>query len=101
MKITTNSKARAQRSDTTDADGATREITLADVLQELRQIRTVLASGQAELLTAKQAARLLGISVASLYRLAAANAKLKPITVGHGSKRWRRADLQRYVAECR
>jgi predicted DNA-binding transcriptional regulator AlpA len=73
-------------------------ITLADVVYELRAVRAVLASQQAELLSATAAARFLGISVATLYRLAANFVILKPITVSRGCKRWKRASLTAYVA---
>jgi len=77
------------------------EVSLADVVHELRQLRAAVTSQQAELLTGKQAAKFLGISVASLYRLAASTPALRAVTVGQGAKRWRRADLQKYVSELR
>jgi predicted DNA-binding transcriptional regulator AlpA len=77
---------------------ASEPATLDDLLRELRLLRGVLSSQSAELLTAKAASRLLGISVASLYRIAASDEKMRPVKVGTGSKRWRRADLQKYIS---
>src|ERR1043165_3136167 len=77
---------------------ASEPATLDDLLRELRLLRGVLSSQSAELLPAKAASRLLGISVASLYRIAASDEKMRPVKVGTGSKRWRRADLQKYIS---
>jgi predicted DNA-binding transcriptional regulator AlpA len=72
--------------------------TLDDLLRELRSIRAVLSQQSSELLTAKATAKLLGISVASLYRIAASDPRMRPVRVGTGSKRWRRTDLQKYIS---
>lgn len=71
------------------------------VLAELRAIRSLLASQQAELLTGKAAARFLGVSLATLYRLSSRFDTLRPVTVGQGCKRWKRTALAKYVADLR
>jgi predicted DNA-binding transcriptional regulator AlpA len=72
---------------------------ITDVVGELRAIRAILSDQTAELMRGKAAARFLGVSLATLYRMASANPLLRPVCVGTGCKRWRRADLQRYVSE--
>ncbi|MBI2805302.1 MAG: hypothetical protein HYX68_10035 [Planctomycetes bacterium] len=93
-----NDPERGTGHQASDSESDRRAITLADVVHELRAIRSVLASQQAELLTAKAAARFLSISVATLYRRAANIVILKPVAVSPGSRRWKRASLMQYVA---
>ncbi len=73
-----------------------RPATLDDVCRELRGLRAAIACKQAELLPASRAAEFLGVGRSTLYRLMAAEPLLKPVRLPAG-KRWRRADLQKYV----
>ena len=76
------------------------DASLADVVRELRALRSTLVAGHAELLTAAQAARFLGVGRSTFYRIVAAELGLKPVRMA-GGKRWRRADLQAYVDRLR
>jgi excisionase family DNA binding protein len=75
-----------------------RQVGLVDVVQELRALRAAIARQDAELMTAAQAARFLGIGKTKLYQLAALDERLKPVKLPGGGKRWRRADLEAFVA---
>jgi predicted DNA-binding transcriptional regulator AlpA len=67
--------------------------TLDTVLAELRAIRRVLEAQAAELLDARGAAALLGLSRSSFFRLVASGKLPKPIRFGEQLRRWRRAAL--------
>lgn len=79
-----------------EGDTAQETATIADVVHELRRLRRAIAGSQAELLSAPQAAAMLGLSTATLYRLVASG-KLPPgIRVG-GGRRWKRTDLTEWI----
>jgi excisionase family DNA binding protein len=72
--------------------------TLDDVFKVLRGIRADLRAGGAGLLTAKEAARFLGIGRSTLYRLATTDKMLQPVRIGPAkTRRWRRTDLQAWL----
>ena len=79
------------------------EPALATVVRELRAIRELLQTDHAELLDARQAAALLGIGEATLYRQRAAGEIPQPVRIGVGTAlvRWRRADLVEYIRKLR
>jgi hypothetical protein len=70
---------------------------LSDVLAALERIEAILAQDFAAVLSRKQAARYLGISPASLDRLAASVPDLRPIHPTPGRSVWRKVDLQKYL----
>ncbi len=70
---------------------------LKDVVAALERIEAILAEDMAAVLSRKQAACFLGISPASLDRLAAGNPELRPIHPTPGRSVWRKADLQAYL----
>jgi len=58
----------------------------------------ILATDDARLLTAREVAELLRISVRHVWRLAGAGALPAPIALGPQTKRWRLKDLRKRVA---
>lgn len=81
-----------------DAD-VTADVSLADVLAELRRLRRAVAGTQAELIDAGAAAALFGVSRATFFRLVSAGKVTKPLTVGAGCKRWRRSELSKLIEQ--
>jgi len=81
----------------TNLPTTTGPIELRDVLEALERIEALLAEDSAAVLSRKQAARFLGISPASLDRLAASVPELRPIHPTPGRSVWRKADLQAYL----
>lgn len=75
--------------------------TLNDVCDKLEEVRRILASQSAELLTREQAANYLGIGTKTLQRLAGMNVLLRPVKTERGGKRWRKRDLDAYVEKLR
>lgn len=55
-------------------------------------------SDQAALLCVNQVAALLQVSVRSVWRLRSAGELIEPVQIG-GNTRWRRAELERWIAE--
>ena len=82
---------------TADSSSNTAPIDLGDVLAALKRIESILAEESAAVLSRKQAASYLGISPASLDRLAASVPELRPIHPTPGRTVWRKADLKRYI----
>lgn len=79
-----------------------RELSMGVAL-ELRRLREAVERAGAErplLVTAKAAARLLGVSRSTLYRLVAEKVLPKPAK-NLGGSRWRRADLEQVAARLR
>ncbi len=78
------------------------DVGLAAVVRELRRVRELLEAQTTELLDARQAARFLGVSEATLYRLRAAGEVPASVRLGGGALiRWRRNDLQNYIEKLR
>jgi predicted DNA-binding transcriptional regulator AlpA len=67
--------------------------TLDAVLGELRRIRCAVQAQAAELLDARAAATMLGLSRSTFFRLVAAGKLPKPIRLGEQLRRWRRRTL--------
>jgi predicted DNA-binding transcriptional regulator AlpA len=67
------------------------------LLREVRRVRELLEADAAELLDAAAAARLLGISEPSLYRLRSAGKCPAPVKLSAGLVRWRRSELLDYI----
>jgi predicted DNA-binding transcriptional regulator AlpA len=76
---------------------ASHSIGLGELLSALERIEALLSAESAAVLSRKQAANFLGLSPASLDRLASSNPALKPIHPTPGRTVWRKADLQRYI----
>lgn len=66
-------------------------VTLADVLAAVERRAAPL------LLTGPQAAAYLGVGLTTFERLTAAGELARPVSLPEGGKRWRRADLDRFV----
>jgi predicted DNA-binding transcriptional regulator AlpA len=67
------------------------------LLEELREIKLLLAAQSAAVLNRAAAARFIGVSPATLDRLASANPALRPVRVSQGRVVWRREDLQAFL----
>jgi hypothetical protein len=83
--------------DTTTVPSSTVSIALSELLAVLKRIESLLAEDSAAVLSREQAARFLGISPASLDRLAASVPELRPIHPTPGRSVWRKSDLKRYI----
>lgn len=71
---------------------------LAGVLKSLQQIESLLAEQSAAALGRDAAARFIGVSPATLDRLASSNPALRPVRVSIGRVVWRREDLCAFLA---
>jgi predicted DNA-binding transcriptional regulator AlpA len=69
------------------------EPSLSDLLAEVRQVRRMSAA----LLCGRDAAAFLGMDRTSFYRRVAAGVIPKAVRVGNGPRRWRRAELEKFV----
>lgn len=72
-------------------------IGLCDLLAELKQIKELLAVQSSEVFCREAAARFIGVSVATLDRLASSNPALRPVRVSQGRIVWRREDLRAFL----
>jgi len=72
-------------------------IDLSDLLSELKEIKALLAEKSSAVMSRKQAANYVGISVAAWDRLVASHQELRPIHPTPGRCVWRKADLQAYL----
>ena len=72
-------------------------IVLGDLLDALKRIEALLAERSAAVLRREAAARFIGVSTATLDRLASRNPALRPVRVSQGRVVWRRADLQAFL----
>jgi hypothetical protein len=74
-----------------------KSIDLSDVVASLDRIEAILGEQSSAVFSRKLAARYLGISPASLDRLAASVPELRPIHPTPGRSVWRKSDLQTYL----
>lgn len=72
-------------------------IEMRDVLAALKRIEALLAEQSAEVFCRDAAARFIGVSPATLDRLASANPALRPVRVSVGRVVWRRNDLRAFL----
>lgn len=75
----------------------TKSIELGDVVAALGRIEELLAEESSAVLCRAAAARFIGVSPATLDRLASANPALRPVRVSVGRVVWRRADLRSFL----
>lgn len=68
-----------------------------EMIQELKRIRRTLESQNSELLTPNEAARMLGISRATLDRMTSSGKMLRPVRLNGTSPRFRRRELQSWI----
>lgn len=76
---------------------AANSIDINDLLAALKRIEALLAEQSAEVFCRDSAARFIGVSPATLDRLASANPALRPVRVSVGRVVWRRADLRAFL----
>lgn len=58
-----------------------------------------MATTQQTLLSDRELARLLGVSRASVWRWTARKLLPAPVTIGERTRRWRQADIERFLSE--
>ena len=71
--------------------------TNSEILETLRRIESLLAEQSAAALGRDAAARFIGVSVATLDRLASVNPALRPVRVSQGRVVWLRSALEAYL----
>ncbi len=72
--------------------------TLADVVNELRELRSAMQASQGQLLTADEAAAFLGVGRTKFFELVQL-VPLSPVRLPGAGRMWRRTDLAAFVAD--
>lgn len=85
----------------TATEPETKDVTLAHVVEKLEELRRIMASQSAELMTGPAAARYLGITPKALQRLSRLNVLLRPVKLETGGRRYRKRDLDAYIEKMR